>query len=178
MTPARANRHPEAGPPLTVGRRIVRKAVVESTMDEVRAAARAGEPEGLVILAGRQSAGRGRHGRRWLDAPGRDLLASVLLRPDERIAGGLLMMAALAAARTVDALTGARSTIKWPNDVRVGGRKVCGVLAESEAGPDGIAVVLGIGLNVNSDPSGRPDLAATSLRLVAGREVPLDEAER
>ena len=150
-------------------------------MDEARAAVADGAPEGLAVLADEQSAGRGRHGRRWLSASGRDVLMSVLLRPDERVAGELLMMAALAASRTVDTLTGAHSTIKWPNDVRVAGRKVCGVLAESESGPDGIIAVVGIGLNVNSGESEwPPDVAAsaTSLRLIAGQEVPREEAER
>ena len=150
-------------------------------MDEARAAAAGGAAEGLVVLAEEQSAGRGRYGRRWLSAPGRDVLMSVLLRPDERIAGELLMMAALAGSRTVDTLTSVHSTIKWPNDVRVEGRKVCGVLAESESGPDGIIAVVGIGLNVNSDESEWPaDVApwATSLRLIAGREIPREEAVR
>lgn len=150
-------------------------------MDEARSAAADGAAEGLVVLAEEQSAGRGRHGRRWLSAPGRDVLMSVLLRPDERVAGQLLMMAALGAGRAVDALTGARSTVKWPNDVRVEGRKVCGVLAESESGPEGVIAVVGIGLNVNSDESEwLPDVArtATSLRLIAGQEVPREEAVR
>ena len=149
-------------------------------MEEARAAAMDGADEGLVVLADEQSVGRGRHGRRWLSRPGRDVLMSVLLRPDERIAGELLMMAALAAGRAVDALAGTRSTIKWPNDVRVNGRKVCGVLAECESGPDGNIAVVGIGLNVNSDDSEWPDVAAqaTSLRLIAGREIPREEAVR
>ena len=90
------------------------------------------------------------------------------------------MMAALAASRTVDTLAGVRSSIKWPNDVRVQGRKVCGVLAESESGPCGVIAVVGIGLNVNSDESEWPDVApaATSLRLIAGREIPREEAVR
>jgi len=169
-----------AGKRAIIGRRIVRRAAVESTMDEARAAAAAGAAEGLVVLAEEQSAGRGRYGRRWLSGSGRDVLMSVLLRPDGRIAGELLMMAALAASRTVDALTEARSTIKWPNDVRVEGRKVCGVLAESESGPGGIIAVVGIGLNVNSGESEWSDVAAaaTSLRLIAGREIPREEAVR
>ena len=90
------------------------------------------------------------------------------------------MMAALAGSRTVDTLTSVHSTIKWPNDVRVEGRKVCGVLAESESGPSGIIAFVGIGLNVNSGESEWPDVAAgaTSLRLIAGREIPREEAVR
>ena len=180
MTGADRSRHPDAaGGRAIIGRRVVRKAVVESTMDEAWVSAREGAAEGLVILAGEQRAGRGRYTRRWVSAPGGDVLMSVLLRPDERVAGQLLMMAALAGSRAVDALTGVHSTIKWPNDVRVEGRKVCGVLAESESGPGGIAAVVGIGLNVNSGPPEWPDdvaETATSLRLVAGRPVPTEDA--
>ena len=173
---------PPGGPDdgIVIGRKIARKATVASTMDEARAAGAAGEAEGLVVLAGRQSAGRGRYGRRWLSAPGQDVLMSVLLRPQSRVARELLMMAALAASRTVDALAGVRSTIKWPNDVRIDGRKVCGVIAESESGPDGVVAVIGIGLNVNSDPSEWAEIAgtATSLRIATGREVSGEEATR
>ena len=180
MTGTDRSRRPDAkSGRAVIGRCIVRKAVVESTMDEAWASAREGAAEGLVILAGEQRAGRGRYGRRWVSAQGGDVLMSALLRPDERVAGQLLMMAALAGSRAVDALTGVRSTIKWPNDVRVEGRKVCGVLAESESGPEGVAAVVGIGLNVNSGPPEWPDDVAgtaTSLCLVAGRPIPTEDA--
>jgi BirA family biotin operon repressor/biotin-[acetyl-CoA-carboxylase] ligase len=105
---------------------------------------------------------------------------SVLLRPEDGTTGQLLMMAALAASRTVDAMAGVRATVKWPNDVRVEGRKVCGVIAESEVGPNGIVAVLGIGLNVNSTPDEWPGIEdeTTSLRLLAGREVARSSVEQ
>lgn len=81
------------------------------------------------------------------------------------------MLAGLAAAGAVDRLTGARSAIKWPNDVRLGGRKVCGVLVESAVAGSAVASVVGFGLNVNLDPSDLPEISstATSLAHALGR---------
>jgi BirA family biotin operon repressor/biotin-[acetyl-CoA-carboxylase] ligase len=139
-------------------------------MDDARRLAAGGAAEGTVAGADGQSAGRGRRGRTWYSKPGDDLLVSVVLRPPEEAAGRLSMLAGLAAARAVDRLTGRRSTIKWPNDVRVDGRKICGVLVESAAEGRRIGAVAGFGLNVNFDPSAWPQLSssATSLALLAG----------
>jgi BirA family biotin operon repressor/biotin-[acetyl-CoA-carboxylase] ligase len=141
-------------------------------MDDARRIAAAPGSDGLVVGADSQAAGRGRHGRRWLSRPGDDLLVSVVLRPtDARLASGLSMLAGLAAARAIDRLAGVRSTIKWPNDVRIAGRKVCGVLVETSIEGAAFSAVVGFGINVNLDPAAWPGIAsaATSLAQVRGR---------
>ena len=127
------------------------------------------DPEGAIATTDHQTAGRGRLGRRWLEAPGTSVIVSVLLRPPaERRAPELSLVAALAVARTLDEATGhAEARIKWPNDVLLDGRKVAGILAEMK----GVAVVLGIGLNVNQTADELPEgtkLEAASLRSLDG----------
>lgn len=123
-----------------------------STNDDAVAAARAGAAEGLVIGADHQTRGRGRRGRDWRAQPGDALLFSVLLRPggDVEAAGVLPVLAAVA---VTDALGDAAGVI-WPNDVVVGGRKVCGILCEMGADEAGVDwVVAGIGINVRGVPA-------------------------
>jgi len=126
---------------------------VDSTNRVALDAARAGTPEGLVVLANHQSAGRGRLGRRWEAPPGAALLASIVLRPTDLGPGRRHLVTsavALAAADACRALGAPRPDLKWPNDLLVGDAKLAGILAESE----GSAVVVGIGLNVASAPPG------------------------
>ena len=127
-------------------------------------------PHGAVAVAEHQTAGRGRSGRRWEDAPGTALLCSALLRPAPGASlPELSLVVALGAARAIEAAAGRRALVKWPNDVLVEGRKVAGILLEGREG----AVVAGIGVNVNqaegSLPTGAPTPAG-SLRTVTGRE--------
>jgi BirA family biotin operon repressor/biotin-[acetyl-CoA-carboxylase] ligase len=136
---------------------------IDSTNTWLLAEARAGAPEGLVAVADHQLAGRGRLDRRWEAAPGAALLASVLLRPVLE-PGALHLATALVALSALDACrrtAGVDAGIKWPNDLVVGDAKLAGVLAEADpaAGggvPGSVAVVVGIGLNI--DP---PDKAAS-----------------
>ncbi|MGI5247253.1 biotin--[acetyl-CoA-carboxylase] ligase [Dactylosporangium sp. CA-139066] len=135
-----------------------------STNADVVAAARDGAPEGLVIAAERQSAGRGRLDRQWQSPPRAGLMLSVLLRPDlppSRL-GWLPLLAGVALAESVRRVARIDAYLKWPNDLLLrGDRKTAGILAEAADG----AVVLGIGLNVTlrEDELPRPD--ATSLAL-------------
>jgi len=116
-------------------------------------------PEGAIATADHQTAGRGRLGRRWVDAPATAVIVSVCLRPPpKRRAPELSLVAAVAVACALEATTGAAAQIKWPNDVLLGGRKVAGILAEMR----GAAVVVGIGVNVNQ----------TDDELPAGAKVP------
>jgi len=138
---------------------ITRRAIVTSTMDMARALAERGAPEGTVVLADAQTAGRGRAGHAWFSPPGQSLYLSVVLRP--RIApaqaGWITMSAALAVIDALEDLRGAvaaapfSAAIKWFNDVLLNGRKVCGILVESSITGDRFDyAVLGIGLNVNT----------------------------
>ena len=131
--------------------------------------ARAGAAEGLVVVADHQTAGRGRLGRTWVAPPGSSLLVSVLFRPRALEAGHLLTTAvALAACDACERVAGVAPDLKWPNDLLVDDRKLGGILAES----DGPAVVVGLGLNVNS-ASGAPETAVALGRL-AERDVDRD----
>jgi BirA family biotin operon repressor/biotin-[acetyl-CoA-carboxylase] ligase len=133
-------------------------------------------PEGALVAAGEQTAGRGRLGRRWLAPAGTSLLCSLQLQPaiaSERLPE-LTGVAAHACADAVGALTGLEPELKFPNDVLVGDRKLAGVLAEAREE----RVVLGIGVNVNVTAEELPqevDRAATSILVETGRE--LDRAE-
>ena len=128
------------------------------------------DPEGAIATTDHQTAGRGRRGRDWVEAPGTAVLVSVLLRPPtERVAPQLSLVGGLAAAMAAEDALGLAAQIKWPNDVMVDRRKVAGVLAEAR---DGV-VVLGIGMNVNQTREQLPldaRVAAGSLRTVNGRE--------
>lgn len=130
------------------------------------------EPEGAVVATDHQTAGRGRLGRVWEDAPGTSLLFSVLLRPAvpaDRLPE-LSILAAEAVAEAIRELTGLAATVKDPNDVLVEGRKVAGVLGEASEG----RVVVGIGVNVHQTAAKLPPetrLPATSLALETGGEI-------
>ncbi|MGZ4595017.1 MAG: biotin--[acetyl-CoA-carboxylase] ligase [Actinomycetes bacterium] len=140
-----------------------------STNADVAAAARTGAPEGLVVVAEQQTAGRGRLNRAWQSPPRAGLTFSVLLRPTFPAAtwGWLPLLVGLAVAGPLRTLTGLDVRLKWPNDVLVGERKLGGILTEVTG--DG-AVVAGIGLNVSLRPDELPVPTATSL-VIEGSEV-------
>ena len=129
--------------------RLHRVDVTQSTNDDVKHAAEAGEDEGYAVLAERQTAGRGRYGRQW-DSPAGNLYLSLLLRPRHTLNFSCYsFVAALALADTVKYfLPQAPVNLKWPNDVLLDGKKVGGILLETVA--DG--VVIGMGLNVTTHP--------------------------
>lgn len=153
-------------------------AQVSSTQDLARAWAldpRDPAPAGAVVIADEQTAGRGRQGRRWIAAPGEGLLFSVVLRPvlPAELLARCTMAAGLAVIEALDPLVGARTALKWPNDVLLDGLKVCGVLAEATWIDERLgAVIVGIGLNVRGALR-NADLpfAAISLQEAFGRPV-------
>jgi len=162
-----------------LGHTIYRLGAVASTQGEAARLAAAGASEGTVVTATHQSAGRGRRGREWLDAPGESLLMSIVLRPP--ISPGMAPQLSLVAAiAVVDALgtAGVTATIRWPNDVMVGVRKICGMLPEAVTAREGTIehVILGIGLNVNQrDFPASIRTLATSVRIETGRDHPVGE---
>lgn len=144
----------------TVGCQIHYYDVLGSTMDEARALSERGAPEGAVVIAEEQTAGRGRFKRAWVSPRGQNLSFSVLLRPTQSQLPFMNMAATLAVSRAV---AGLAPTIKWPNDVRVKGRKLAGILIEAEMDAGGVrCAIVGIGVNVNFDPSQYPEIAATA----------------
>lgn len=134
---------------------------------------RAGEPEGTVVLAEEQSAGRGRAGRSWHSEKTSGIYVTVLLRPaiSPLQAPLITMLAGLAVRDTVLESTGLAPDLRWPNDLLMAGRKFCGILTEMHAETDRVHfVVVGIGIDVNHTRMPEPLAAiATSLRLVTGR---------
>lgn len=148
--------------------------VTDSTQAEVKRLAAGGAPEGAVVTARHQRAGRGRRGHDWWDAPGQSLLFSVLLRPAGPPAAvpQLSLVGGLAVADALAETASAAARIRWPNDLLLEGRKVCGILAEALSdGPGRLDhVILGIGINLNQTafPAALRE-RATSLRLATGR---------
>lgn len=139
-----------------------------STNADLAAAAREGAPVGSVLLADHQSAGRGRLGRTWTAPPGTGIAMSVLVRPSVSLERWtwLPLLAGLAVSDGIRQEADLPADLKWPNDVLVLGRKVCGVLAERVETPSGPAVVIGMGLNVHLTAEQLPVPTATSLALV------------
>jgi len=153
---------------------------IGSTNDEARRRAEAGAPEGLVLVADEQTAGRGRLDRRWWAPPGSSLLMSLLLRPGLPLAraGQLTMCLGLGAVEGVAEVTGLAPRLKWPNDLALNGRKLGGMLSEIQAAGDRLEyAVLGLGLNVNvsfeDGPTAARELAGSAISLwdALGRKV-------
>ncbi len=155
-----------------IGRKVLVFRETGSTNDVVHRLAQSGEPEGAVVFAETQSAGRGQFGRKWDSQVGLGLWFSVLLRPQwpSHEIGELTPLVAVAVAETVRAFAGLDATVKPPNDIYVGRQKVAGILSEARSGRDSYAVV-GIGINVNHASSDFPaslDGRAASLAHLAG----------
>ena len=160
-----------------IGRRLEVVAEIGSTNDAIMAAGHAGEPEGLAILADRQTSGRGRLGRSWTSLPGVGIYTSILLRPSvpPLQAPLLTLMAGLAAAEAIEHVARIEPRLKWPNDLLVEGRKLVGILTEMSTMGQRIGhVAIGVGINVHHRRSDFPESVretATSISLAAGRRV-------
>lgn len=147
-----------------LGRPRVHFRATDSTSARARELAETGAPNGALVTAGEQTAGRGRQGRRWEAVPGTALLASLVLRGMNERAALLPLAAAVATCEACEAVAPVRCEIKWPNDVWVGRRKVAGILVEGR--PQEGWAVLGIGVNVADPPGGfPPELAASATAL-------------
>ncbi len=149
---------------------------VGSTQDVARAAARAGAATGFCCVAEEQSAGRGRQGRTWSAPAGSALLCSVLVHVHPDVAGGLPLAVGLAVRSALAGSCGVDARVKWPNDLLVGGRKLAGILCETEplAPGDRLAVVVGIGINLRASASPSP-AAAVSVEEMTGTAPPAGE---
>jgi BirA family biotin operon repressor/biotin-[acetyl-CoA-carboxylase] ligase len=145
---------------------------IGSTMDAARELARKGAAEGTIVIAETQTRGRGRLSREWLSPRG-GIYLTLILRPriSPAYAPRINLMASIAVASTIRKLFGLRAELKWPNDVQIGGKKVCGILAEMNAEMDVVNFVnIGIGTNVNNSVS-RFREVGTSLRDELGRGI-------
>lgn len=126
--------------------------IVESTQNEAIKLINEGATSGTVVIAEEQRSGRGRLGRNWFSPTRTGIWMSLVVKPNIPIhrAPQLTLLTAVAAARGVEQITNVDVEIKWPNDLLINGKKVCGILTEMQADPDKInAVIIGIGLNVN-----------------------------
>jgi BirA family biotin operon repressor/biotin-[acetyl-CoA-carboxylase] ligase len=176
MTAAFTSLPEEFASPLTLAQerlglfahRVLWYAEVGSTNDIAGTFAEKGADEGLVVVANRQTAGRGRLGRSWASPSGAGIYVSLVLRPSATAARLVTIAAGVAVTDGIAAATGLSTHVKWPNDVHVSGRKLAGILAEGAASH----VVLGIGINVQP-AAYPPDVAAraTSIEAELGRPV-------
>lgn len=158
------------------GKRIYHFFKTDSTNRVALELGHGGEPEGAVVLAEEQTAGRGRAGRMWSSERAAGIYVTLLLRPKlAPVQAPLLtMMAGLSAHAAVEAVTGLAVDLKWPNDLIIGGKKVGGILTEMHAEPGQVRfVIVGIGLNVNQEkfPAELASIA-TSLRVEVGKTQP------
>jgi len=149
---------------------------IGSTMDAGRELAKRGAEEGTIVIAEVQTHGRGRLSREWLSPKG-GIYFTLILRPkiSPAYAPRINLMASVAVATTIRKLLGLKAELKWPNDVLIEGRKVCGILAEMDAEMDVINFVnLGIGINANNSVP-QFEKKATSLKDALGKEIPRKE---
>lgn len=146
---------------------IFRYDTIDSTNSEAMRQAKLGAEEGLCIIADEQTAGRGRHGRTWISEKDSGLYLSILLRPTlpTELTPLITLMSAVSVHQAL-AKSGVAADIKWVNDLLVGDKKICGILAEATATPNGLAVVVGIGINLR-DGNFPSELAATATSIEA-----------
>jgi BirA family biotin operon repressor/biotin-[acetyl-CoA-carboxylase] ligase len=159
-----------------IGREIVYTRKTVSTNRDALQLATQGAPEGTVVIADEQTGGRGRFNRTWHSRAGENILMSVIFRPRIALASSfqLTMIASLAVVRAIEQITGLQAQIKWPNDVFIGGRKVCGILTELQGEGRLLgAAVVGIGINVASHPeiAERNGAKATDLAAEFGKDI-------
>jgi len=147
--------------------------VLDSTNVKAKSFVLDGAIEGTIILADRQTAGRGRLGRTWLSEPGKNLTFSLILRPNisPQHIGILSLYAGFSVASAIEHLTGISPTCKWPNDVLLDQKKCCGILSEIVfLEKNQVAIVVGIGININQEVfPGELHERATSLSLASGK---------
>lgn len=155
--------------PSTSWREVQVVASTGSTNADLAAAARAGAAAGVVLVASEQTAGRGRRDRTWASPAGKSVAISVLLQPGPPFPqwGWLSLLAGMAVSSALGELAPGPDGVelKWPNDVLVGGRKVCGILSEVVQRADGACAVVGMGLNISLEEDELPVPTATSLAL-------------
>ena len=157
-----------------IGQRIQYFPEVASTMDLAREQARGGAAEGTVVVAGQQTAGRGRRERGWHSPPG-NIALSLVLRPSLGDLSKMVMFASLAVVDAIRRVAGVEADIKWPNDILINGKKVCGILMTSEVRSGAVDhVVIGLGLNVNMDVAAYPGIAAIATSLSAETGIEFD----
>lgn len=156
----------------SIGRFLLYRQVLDSTMVLAAREAREGAPHGTIVFAEEQTAGRGRRGRSFYSPAGQNLYFTLVLRCPVEVHRRLPLIVPLAVCTAVQAEAPA-ARIKWPNDIWIGDRKVAGMLIDAELSATGAVALPGIGINVNADPTVVPELRdiATCLARELGRPV-------
>jgi len=148
-----------------IGQRVIYYPQLTSTMNVARQEAQQGAAEGTAVIADEQTGGKGRVKRIWLSPRG-SIALSVILYPEVPYLPFLIMLTSLAVVRSIAAVTGLDSQIKWPNDVLIKGKKVCGILVENDVRGNKVTyTIIGIGINVNFSPSDFPEIPPTATSL-------------
>lgn len=160
-----------------MGKQLHYRDVLPSTQKTAHELANDGAPEGTLVVADKQTAGRGRMARVWHSQEGNGIWMSLILRPDVPLqkTPQLTLLSAVAVVQAIEAFTGIQPAIKWPNDLMIHGKKAVGILTELQAEEDRVrSVILGIGINVNqqeADFPGELQDIATSLSMEAGEKI-------
>ncbi len=166
-----------------IARRIVYRESTSSTNDVAKQLAQAGEPEGTLVIADEQTAGRGRLGRKWIAPPRSSILMSLILRPTllPPQTNRATMAVSLGACKGIEQVTGLTALVKWPNDILLTGKKCAGILSEAEIVGDQVEyVVVGLGVNANFSASSveAMPLTATTIADELGHSVSREELTR
>lgn len=154
-----------------IGREIISYKKIDSTNDSAYGLAEKGMKEGTVIIAEEQAHGKGRHGRKWMSPSGCGIYMSVILRPNmaPNEIPRITLLAAVCIAKSIREFTGLGAMIKWPNDILVNDKKVCGILTEMKAEQDRVNfIIVGMGINVNTDKKHLPK-GSSSIKEELGR---------
>lgn len=155
------------------GKKIFAYNLADSTNTIAYNLAEQSEIEGALIVAEKQTKGKGRMGRHWVSPQGSGIYMSLILKPkiSPAEAGKITLMSSVAVAKTIRKITGLQAVIKWPNDVYIDQGKVCGILTEMSAELDRINfIIMGIGININTIKTDLPD-TATSLFIKTGEKI-------
>lgn len=156
-----------------IGRKIYSYEKVDSTNDTAYNIALQGEKEGVVVIAESQTQGRGRMGRKWISPKAKGAYISIILRPNilPRELSAVTVFSALAVAKAIREMANLPAFIRWPNDVLINNKKVCGILTEMNGETDKVNfVIIGIGVNINTKKDTLPK-EATSLAIELGEEL-------
>lgn len=161
-----------------IGKNIIYKSEAVSTNQDIKQAAASGAPEGTVVIAQRQTAGRGRRGHTWYSKSG-GLYMSVLLKPNisPEKASQITLLTGIAVCRAVSSLTGVEAGIKWPNDVVVSGKKISGILIEASIESSKVEyLAAGIGININNFIDAEISEKGCSLYTLTNKEYDINMA--
>jgi BirA family biotin operon repressor/biotin-[acetyl-CoA-carboxylase] ligase len=155
-----------------IGQKVIYYPTLTSTMNAARQVAQQGVANGTVIIAGEQTAGKGRMKRTWLSPEG-NIAMSIILYPDIANLPYLIMIASQAVVGSIETVTGLKAKIKWPNDILIDDKKVCGILIENEVKGNKVDYsAIGIGINIDFNVADYPEISSTaaSLKSKSGKD--------